>query len=582
MRRRHAWLVHNGEIYNYVELAAELARMGFRFETGTDTEVILAAYLAWGTEAVKRFNGMWAFALWDVEQRRLWLSRDRMGVKPLYLRRSGSTLAFASEVSALIAAAPLDSSDAWRAEPDLGAVRDFLARGLLDHSAHTFYAGITALPPAHSLVVEAGGERLTRYWSPSGLSDDATPASPPTERSDTRLVEEFLSLFDDSVRLRLRADVPIGSCLSGGLDSSAIVGTTAGVLSPAPGRTRTNEQQPRYAFHARYPDQGVDESRYAQLAGRAAGMEMVFSSVPMEPFLARLTTVLSAQGEPFAGSSVFAQWTVMQAAHERGLKVLLDGQGADELLGGYLPYLGYRVAGLSRTGALGTAAGEYQRSIAAGVLTRRRALRGVIRGLVPEGVNERVRAATRGAFGVRIAPQLAREPTLASVHQYGGTPLARRLWQDSTSEMLPALLRYEDRNSMAFGIESRVPFLDYRLVEFALKLPDRLRISGGSTKHILRVAMKGRLPDLILDRKDKVGFATPQGQWLAAASAVTAPLLNGGHVVQRAWVAQSEIDRLFRPRNGSDGALLWRLIVLEVWLRTQFDRGEDEQAVLRS
>jgi asparagine synthase (glutamine-hydrolysing) len=574
MRRGQNWLVHNGEIYNYHELAAELSGLGYGFESASDTEVILAAYLAWGTKAVERFNGMWAFALWDAQRSRLWLSRDRMGVKPLYVRTSGSTLAFASEIPALIAAGPLDAGDGWRPEPDVGAVRDFLVRGMVDHSVKTFFTGITALPAGHSLTVDLDGERLTRYWSPTGLSDDPTRPSRATETSDRRLTEEFVSLFDDSVRLRLRSDVPIGTCLSGGLDSSAIVSATAHALRHPAHGVKTNEQHPRYAFHARYPQHGVDESRYAELAASSAGISIVFKSVDMEPLVPHLRRVLSAQGEPFAGSSVFAQWTVMQAAHQRALKVLLDGQGADELLGGYLPYLGYRAAGLSRGGLLSSAANELRGSVSAGVVTPRAAVRGLLRGMVSYGLNERVRAATRGAFGVRVGPELAREPSLAAVHGYHGTPLARRLWQDASSEMLPALLRYEDRNSMAFGIESRVPFLDYRLVEFALTLPDRLRISDGVTKRILRMGMSGRVPEAIVDRRDKVGFATPQGPWLRVAAPAIAKLLIEGGVVQRGWVAKSEVRRLLAIRNGGDGSLLWRLLVLEIWLRCHFEDSE--------
>lgn len=567
MCRNGTWIVHNGEIYNFVELAAELAALGHRFSTRTDTEVILAAYREWGTSAAQRFNGMWAFALWDEARRRLWLSRDRLGVKPLYLRRAGRRLAFASEIGALLEATPMHPDDGWRPEPHLGAVRDFLVRGLVDHSPQTFYAGITALSPGHSMVVEPDGERLERYWTPPPLTSDAEPPGSASDATDARLVEEFAERFTDSVRLRLRADVPIGTCLSGGLDSSSIVVTVSRALAARPAGAASNEQQPRVAFHARYPDDGVDESRYADLAARASGMSMIYRSVAMTPFLDRLDDVLRRQGEPFNGTSVFAQWTVMQAAHGAGLKVLLDGQGADELLGGYLPYVGVRAAGLARSGDLVAGASELRAAVRTGVLSPGAALRGLVRGAVPAGVNELARAGSRGAFGVRVAGPLAQAATLARADHRSGTALARRLWQDVSSEMLPALLRYEDRNSMAFAIESRVPFLDYRLVELALRLPDRLKISRGVTKAVLRRAMRERLPSEIADRRDKIGFATPQARWLRAAVPEARSVLVGGAIVRRGWVGPTEVERLLAQPGRGDGVLLWRLVVLEQWLR---------------
>ena len=569
MRRGDLVLVHNGEIYNYRELAEELSGLGFTFSTGTDTEVMLAAYRAWGIDAATRFNGMWAFALWDEGRRSLWLSRDRMGVKPLYYRQAGTALAFGSELRAVVAAGPIDPGDTWRAEPDTAAVRDFLVRGLVDHSDHTFIEGIRALPAGHNLTIDATGIRLAAFWSPSALSDDATPPSAATEREDERLAEEFLALFDDSVRLRLRSDVPIGSCLSGGLDSSSIVQATARVLADAAALKSGNEKVPRIAFHARYPQDGVDESAFAQIAAANAGMEIVFSSVPMEPFLPRLEELVASQGEPFNGTSIFAQWTVMRSAHGRGLKVLLDGQGADELLGGYLPYIGYRAAGLMRPRSIPLALRELHGSVRSGVLTSQSAMRVAIRASVPSQATEAIRAASRGAFGVRVMPELGREDTLAEFHRLPGTPLARRLWQDTRSESLPALLRYEDRNSMAFGIEARVPFLDYRLVELALRLPDRLKISGGTTKRILRLAMKPHLPPMIIERRDKLGFATPQGRWIRSAIGEISSLLTQARVVDLGWVERAEVDRLLRSGRTGDASLLWRVVVLESWLRHQ-------------
>lgn len=578
MGRNGSWLVHNGEIYNFLELAAELRDLGRHLATATDTEVILAAYDQWGLDAFQRFNGMWALALWDGPRARLVLSRDRFGVKPLLVRRSAKDLSFASELAGLIGE-PNRSRETRALEPNLAAVRDFLVRGLTDHSSETFIAGVTALPPGHSLVVEAGRERLVRYWNQPALADDARPHVRGTDRRrDDALVDEFRALFDDSVRLRLRSDVPIGSCLSGGLDSSAIVATFSHLLhggavertAGASGR----EAIPRFAFHARFPGL-VDESRFAEMAGSRAGLTMIYSTPEEGAVSGTLAPVLRSQGEPFASSSIYAQYRVMEAAHRTGLKVLLDGQGGDEVCGGYTYYLGVRTAGLLRAGRLIAAAGDLRGQVRNGSFGAMGAIMGAGRGILTDRLNEQVRRIGGGRWGVQVGDELRRAGTLRREHDLPGTLLARRLWQEVTSDGLPALLRYEDRNSMAFGIETRVPFLDYRLVELAVRLPDRLRVDRGVTKVVLRRAMTGRVPQEILDRRDKMGFATPQGQWLDASRKQIAARLRSGQVVARGWIEAREMERLLegRRRADRDDAQLWRAFILEEWLRTLWPDG---------
>jgi asparagine synthase (glutamine-hydrolysing) len=568
MARSGATLIHNGEVYNYVELAEELERHGERFGTGTDTEVILAAYRVWGLDAFARFNGMFAFALWDADRRRLVLVRDRMGVKPLYIRRSGRALAFASEVTALIAARPLHEGDAWAPQPNPGAAFDFLARGRTDHSSATFVAGITALPPGHFLVIEEGAERLVRYWTAPPLADDSRPTVHGRDRQrDAQLVEEFRDLFDSSVRLRLRSDVPIGTCLSGGLDSSSIVMTVAKLIGET--QTTAHEQAPRIAFHARFPSEGIDESAYARIVAERSGMRLVYRTPSGSPLLASVIPVLQAQGEPYGSTSIHAQFAVMAAARDHGIKVLLDGQGADELLGGYDHYEGIITGSLLASGhplaALAEARGQVRRDQFSPV----GALAGAVRGSMSTQAIETIRALSRGRFGIQCEPELSAAATRDEPDREPGTWLARRLWQAVSRDGLPSLLRYEDRNSMRFGIEARVPFLDYRLVEFALRLPDRLRIHHGVTKRTLRQAMAGRLPEEVLARRDKLGFAAPQRSWLAAARMDVAEILAGGQIVQRGWVAQGEVHRVLKGaysgRRGTEQ--LWRLFVTEAWLR---------------
>ena len=569
MHRGRTSLVHNGEVYNYLELADELRGCGETIVTGTDTEVILAAYRVWGVDAIARFNGMFAFALWDEDLQRLVLARDRMGVKPLYLRRSGSLLAFASEPAAFVAAGSLGPRDSWTPEPQPGAVNDFLARGWTEHSTSTFLTGVTSLPAAHVMVVEAGHEHLQRYWSVPPLADDDRPEVRGTDRRrDRELVDAFRETFDSSVRLRLRSDVAIGTCLSGGLDSSSIVTTVAELSADDRGKGHT--QMPRLGFHARFPGQGVDESGYAEMVARRAGLRLIHTTPAGTPLLARVLPVLRAQGEPYQSSSVNAQHAVMAAAQAEAVKVLLDGQGADELLGGYDHYRGVRIAGLLLAGHPLDAARELRAQVRRGPETPGSAMWEAVHAALPRRATETIRSVTGGRFGIRCEGPLSRESVADAVTSPPGTFLAQRLWHALSVVGLPTLLRYEDRNSMAFGIEARVPFLDVRLVELCVRLPDRLRVDRGVTKAILRGAVSDRLPEAVAKRRDKMGFETPQSAWLEAGRSEVVGLLRGGQIARRGWVAPAEIERVIA--NGLLGGRgtdhLWRLFITEAWLRT--------------
>jgi asparagine synthase (glutamine-hydrolysing) len=562
-------LVHNGEIYNYLELGDELTRLGVRLTTESDSEVILAAYRVWGEDAVRRFNGMFAFALWDGSRQRLVLARDRMGVKPMYTWRTARSLAFASEPLALLAGRPIDAGDTRPIEPDLGVMRDFLFGGWTDHTDRTFFDGIRSLPAAHLLVIDADGERLVRYWGPPDLAEDDRAAVGPADlASDQRLVDEFEALFDSSVRLRLRSDVPIGTCLSGGLDSSAIVGTMARIA--ASGVAAGHQQLPQLAFHVRFPGEDIDEGPFAEMVARASRVRLVTRGPSGESLLAAMAPVLRAQGEPFAGASIVAQHVVMAAARDEGLKVVLDGQGADELLGGYHQFFGVRTVGLLRSGRLLAATNELRAQVRRRVLTPAGSLMWVLRSALPAAVLGTVQQAFPDRFGVRLGPTLERLERMPAAAVGPGTLLARRLWEAVSSTSLPAQLRYEDRASMAFGVEARVPFLDYRLVELAARLPDRLRVGDGTSKVILRRAMVGTVPDEVIDRRDKLGFVAPQQAWLRSGIATLTELLDDGLVVERGWVRRDEVDRLLADglvaRRASDR--LWRLVVAECWLRT--------------
>jgi asparagine synthase (glutamine-hydrolysing) len=554
------YVVHNGEIYNFLELRSELEQLGAQFTTETDTEVILAAHAAWGPECVSRFNGIWAFALWDTEERRLLLSRDRFGVKPLFIAHDSCHLAFASEIKAL-RALPWVSS-----EPDPSAVRDYLVDALIDHSDHTFYRNIQRVPAATNLIVEMDREFRHPYWRPSALSDDP---SPKPDARDSDRVEEIRSLLVDAVALELRSDVPLGSCLSGGLDSSGIVSIAAGLrngrLMARGGTRREREATAQLAFHAEFAEAGINERSFADAVAARSQVRLLAVSPSADDFLSELGRVQWHQDEPFASTSIFAQYAVMRLAAASGVTVMLDGQGADEMFGGYPPYASVRAADLLRSArpAALRAARRQMRDGAGVSRTLRFALLGDRTkprwwphgGLLAESLGPGLREAT---------------PLPASGDDMPGTLLSRLLWRQIRSESLPSLLRYEDRNSMAFAIEARVPFLDHRLVEAALALPDRLRIERGQRKVAVRLALEGLVPQSVLDRRDKVGFQPPQKRWLRESLPSLACLAQAPMAEACGLLATGSITRAMRSfeAGGLEDSHLWRILNIETWLRT--------------
>jgi asparagine synthase (glutamine-hydrolysing) len=547
-------LIHNGEIYNYRELRAELEAIGHRFRSATDTEVILAAYREWGERCVERFNGMWAFAIWDVAQQRLFASRDRFGIKPFYYRLADGRLAFASEPKAFLA------DPRTRLEPNPRAILDYLEQSYLDHTPQTFFANLEKLPPAHSLVFDRGGLRLSRYWR-------LEPKEPPT-RDAVDIVRE---LFLDALRLHLRSDVPLGTCLSGGLDSSAIVvGVDRLLRTEAESAAAVGARQ--RTFTAYFEDAGFDERPYAQDVVARTEAEPHWVSFDDDELVADLPAIVRSQDEPFGSTSMVAQWYVLREAHRAGLKVMLDGQGGDEVLGGYRAFVGFRLADLLAAGRIRPLVSELR---AFGDVHSTAALfTSMARPFAPDALTRLVRARSRGSATL-VHPSLqALEPPRTE----SGSPFNERLRRHQqlilTQRGLPELLRYEDRNSMAHSLEARVPFLDYRFVELAFSLPADELIRNGSTKDVLRRALGDLLPPRVRDRRDKLGFVTPEKRWLRGELGVLADdVFASQSFAQRGWVSPTAVrDRLARHRRGEldAGFELWRALNLELWAREFF------------
>jgi asparagine synthase (glutamine-hydrolysing) len=480
------WICFNGEIYNYLEIRAELSKSGFSFRTGTDTEVILAAYRAWGVDCFKRFNGMWGIALWDGSRKCLVLSRDRFGVKPLFFAVKSEAIVFSSEIKAILRTGVVSP------KLNVSVAMDYLKWSLVNHNNETFFSDIMSFPPGHYAIVD---ERQIvdpiAFWtlkvSPQpellGISDASN---------------KFINLFEDAVSLRMRSDVPVGSCLSGGLDSSAIV-CAANELQSHANRIHT--------FNAASEDPRFDERYWCEIVNKKIDANFHHIFPGPEGFIDDLDNLIWHQEEPFTSTSIYAQWAIMRAARESNIPVLLDGQGADEALCGYRKYYFFYMKDLFKKYNFYTLFKEVFGLAANGD-------RGLLRW--QEGVRylPSILKARVNDISTVLTPQGLEAWSESFIDLGNSLTIANRQALDLTSFSVPSLLRYEDRNSMAWSIETRVPFLDYRLVEWLVNLAPSLKMHGGQTKALMRKALFGKVPDQILNRRDKMGFVTAQEVWM--------------------------------------------------------------------
>ncbi len=528
-------LVFNGEIYNYLELREELVALGHDFVTEGDAEVLLHAWAQWGESALDRLNGMFAFAIWDEQERRLTLARDPFGEKPLYYVSRGGRLTFASDLPAILC-------DGASAAPRQVAVEEYLVRGGYPSVGESFFAHIATVPAAHLLRWTDGKVELRRYWTP-------TAVAVPVRYEDA--VTELRELLRDSVRLRLRSDVPVGTSLSGGVDSSAIVALASELAGDST----------RHAFTARFPGFARDEWPYAEEVARAAGVRRHHAVEPSaDQLLDDVDRLIALHQEPVVSSSVYAQWRVMQAARESGVVVLLDGQGGDELFAGYGGMAGYA----ARSGG----AYELLRALRAPAV-RREVARSLAVDYAPRALARVHRRRTASLYAGKGAVQ----GVVARDAEYAGwmrarDPLRRELLLQCFVTSLPQLLRYADRSSMAHSREVRLPLLDRRIAEFALSLPASFLSEGGTSKRILRDAVAEIVPARVLARRDKIGFETPQASWLEAprARAAIASTLLDTRARERGLYATDAIEQDVRAGRWRDPNGIWRALNLERWL----------------
>jgi asparagine synthase (glutamine-hydrolysing) len=563
-----AWIVFNGEIYNHVELRSVLEARGYVFTTRTDTEVLLNAYLEWGEACLDHLEGMFAFAIWDDAAGRLFCARDRLGIKPFYYARPGGYFVFASEIKALTVFPQCTLT------PDDEAVVGFLVHANCDYGQRTMFRDIHALPAAHSVSVEAGtgSVSLRRYWTP-GLHPDRA-------LRDGEHVEQVREALIASMRKHLISDVRVGSCLSGGLDSSTVVGLMGRIQHDEP-EAATAMGDRLDTFTSCYDNKAFDEREFAMAVSRSVSStpHLVFPSP--EDFWADFQRMAWHQDMPFGALSYYAQWRVMRAAKEAGVKVLLDGQGGDEVFGGYAKFRYAYVASLGRSLRVGTMAKE----VIAMVCQGDRYLLDIRNGY------RYLPASVRGALNVDSVLKQVLIPDWHEATSGESTP-ATRWWRharasrgesaqtlmqriqidDIVVDTLPQLLRMEDRSSMAFSLEARVPLLDHNVVDLGLALPDHMKVNRGWSKFAIRQAMAGLIPESVRLRKTKLGFAAPDRAWLGHDLRPHVTELLASDLRCRRYIDAAALRRWYGDarslRANTESYLgFFRVLSLEMWMR---------------
>jgi asparagine synthase (glutamine-hydrolysing) len=568
-------VIFNGEIYNHREIRRELEALGHRYRTQSDTETIVHAYEEWSDDCVHRFRGMFAFAIWDTRRRRLLLVRDRLGIKPLYWSRVGSTLIFGSEIKAVLA------SGRVQAQANMSALPELLSTRYVS-GAETMFVGINKLLPGHHLVFERDDVRVRQYWDiPVSTSDDsaATATASTSVAARSCFVERFRSLLEESVRLRLMSDVPLGMFLSGGIDSSAIGALMARMVD-----------RPIKTFSVGFRERAFNELGYAREVAAAIGAEPHEVVIDDRDFFGALPRLVWHEDEPIAHPSSVPLYFVSRLAREH-VKVVLTGEGSDELLAGYGKYP--RIALNWRAGTV------YEQMLPRPV---RRFVADTILPSLPGRAGQMARRSFLGMdrtpesmfldnfSAIRIAEQRSllaasiprdhlrarafRTSTAWFDRPPAGTSLLTRLLYADMKTYLVELLMKQDQMSMATSIESRVPFLDHKLVEFAATLPDEWKLSGWTTKRVLREAMKGVLPETILSRP-KMGFPVPFSRWTRGPwSGAVRDVLLDRRARERGVVDADAVSALLRDHEGgrTDGwDRIWMLLNLELWFRTFID-----------
>ena len=563
------WIVYDGEIYNHHELREELKSCGYMFRSETDTEVVLRSYERWGAECLRRFNGMWAFAVWDCRQRRLICSVDHFGIKPFYYYFDGRRFLFASEIKSLLEARFVER------RPNDQAVFDYLTVGIEGSAEETFFQGIRRLQGGHYLEFRPADSvvRLEPYYRlPHGQSI--------SELADDEHAAQFYHLLKDSVRLRLASDVPVGTCLSGGIDSSSIVCIIDSLLRENPAGVPGIDGRQRI-YSVRYHDRRYDEGVFIDQVVEKVAADAHSAWPTAEGLWRHLQDVVWHQDEPFSSTRSYAQWEVYRFARQSGVKVVLDGQGGDELLGGYDWFFPILFSYLARSLQWRKMAREYvwhtrmHRGLAASTASQALYL------LLPQTLQQWIFRVARRAGTRYIDRDFASGFRLYHFREGAAGGAAANLFEERqyeafTHSLLPGLLRHQDRSSLAHSLESRTPFLDVRVVEYAFAAPWEQKIRNGTRKVMLRSATKGIIPEGVAKRQDKMPFPAPQDTWVRELSRMgLIEILTSQSFRQRPYLNAREVERELKADQqgrSNNHNIIWRWLSLELWLRRFIDR----------
>lgn len=563
-------LCYNGEIYNYLELRKELSDYPFR--TTSDTEVILAAYRKWGEDCVNHFRGMFAFALWDNERQRLFCARDRFGIKPFYFAQVGDNLFFASEVKALIPFLP-------DVKTNHDALKDYFVFQFC-LGTKTLFEGVHELPPAYYMIAEKGGHTLSKYWEVYyDLDFMHTP----------KYFEERLrELIYDSVNVHTRSDVPIGAYISGGIDS--------GIIASVASRYQQGEGKQFMGFTGKFSaGEEYDESAYARALAGSRNIPLQEVDITSQDFIDTIEKVIYHLDYPVAGPGSFPQYHVSKLASKHR-KVVLGGQGGDEIFGGYTRYLIAYFEQCIKAAINGTSHNGNFIVTYESIIPNLRSLKNyqpLLQEFWKQGLFEDIDS--RYFSLINRAPSLESEVVWSQLGNYSpfsafqeifhGNNVGKESYFDSMTHfdfktLLRALLHVEDRMSMAHSVESRVPFLDHKLVEFAATMPSNIKFKDGTLKMVLVNAMRGELPETILNRKDKMGFPVPLNDWLKKdIKGFVEGIFRSQKMKERPYF-NSEAILKGMGSESKFGRKIWGLLSLELWHRQFHDRAAEFRSML--
>ena len=549
-------LTYNGEVFNYVELRSELEQLGHRFRTQSDTEVVLTAYIQWGAAAVNRFNGMWAFAVYDHAERNLFCSRDRFGIKPFVYAIHRGCVIFASEAKAILAVHP------ELRRPNFTTIAHCVRQSLAAGLETTCFEKILRLLPAMNMIVSSSGHVIERYWDYPRTADRGI--------SKEDAAAEIARLMDDAVRIRMRSDVPVGLTLSSGVDSSAVARLM---------RAHSDEHLSAYTSH--YGNDYPSESDVAAETSKQLDFQFTPVSCSADDFLARLRKVVHHVETPHSAPAMLALWEIMKTA-SRDVKVMLEGQGADELFGGYFTiYFGFAVRQALREGRLGLflsqLLGGYRNTRDHPLLSMHYFFLHLMRAYVPSA-NKLIRRFGRGDESVYVGP-LRNVPDHFHDRDGSFNDLLNKRLRDAHQLELVELLHYGDAISMAHSIESRLPFMDYRLVEHTFRLPGEFKIIDGKGKQILREALRDIVPHRILKNQRKLGFVTPISKWLRRnPDELVYPVLDSHECRSRGIFDVSRMRKLIARHVSGErdyGPLIFRWLTCEIWFREFIDSDNE-------